>query len=177
MKILDIGCGRNKQKGAVGIDFHPASKADIKHNLNVFPWPLEDNSIDTVLAYNILEHLDDIPKTMDEIWRISRAGAILEIIVPFASSRWLHADPTHKRGFISSSLDFFITGSQYYGKIFTKAKFKRMEVEYTKDSDKIRWSDKLFLRLANKYKNYYETYFMYIYQIPTIYFKLKVVKN
>jgi len=64
MKILDIGCGKNKAKNAIGIDFNPNFQADIIHDLNVFPWPLDDNKFDAVLCYNILEHIDNVPKSI-----------------------------------------------------------------------------------------------------------------
>ena len=174
MKILDIGCGKNKAKGAIGIDINPSSDADIIHDLNIFPWPLADDEFDKIICRDILEHIDDIPKTMEEIWRIGKNGAIVEIVAPFPSSRWLYTDPTHKRAFTSKSFDFFVEGSEYYGRIPTRAKFVLTQVEYRKDT--YRWWDKLILKLANKYKDYYESYFMYIYQIHTIYFELKVVK-
>lgn len=174
MPILDIGCGKNKANGAIGIDFNPDSQADIIHNLNIFPWPLEDNTFDVILCHNILEHIDDVPKTMEEIWRIGKNESIVEIISPFPSSRWLYTDPTHKRAFASKSFDFFIEGTEYYGSIPTKAKFALLRVEY--QNDLYHWWHRLLLKLANQYKNYYESYFMYIYQISAIYFKLKVKK-
>ena len=174
MQVLDIGCGKNKAKNAIGIDFNPNFQADIIHDLNVFPWPLDDNKFDAVLCYNILEHIDNVPKTMDEIWRIGKNGAIVEIVSPFPSSRWLYTDPTHKRAFVSKSFDFFIEGSEYYGKIPTKAKFELLEIEYRKDT--YRWWDRFLLKVVNKYKDHYESYFMYIYQVHEIYFELKIIK-
>ena len=32
--ILDVGCGRKKQPGAIGIDFNANTDADVIHNLN-----------------------------------------------------------------------------------------------------------------------------------------------
>jgi hypothetical protein len=45
MKILDVGCGKNKRKGAIGIDIDPNSDADVIHDLNIFPWPFNDNEL------------------------------------------------------------------------------------------------------------------------------------
>jgi ubiquinone/menaquinone biosynthesis C-methylase UbiE len=174
MKILDVGCGKNKRKGAIGIDIDPNSDADVIHDLNIFPWPFNDNEFDIILCFNVLEHIDNVPKAMEEIWRIGKNKGIVEISAPFPSSKFLYIDPTHKRAFVSKSFDFFVEGSEYYGKIHTKANFKLLKVEYKKDTN--RWWDKFLLRLANKYKNHYESYFMYIYQIHAIYFKLEIKK-
>jgi len=37
MKILDLGCGKRKRKGATGIDISKYADADVVHDLNVFP--------------------------------------------------------------------------------------------------------------------------------------------
>jgi len=174
MKILDLGCGNNKKSGATGIDYNPSSAADIIHNLDTFPYPLENDLFDDVLAHNILEHVADVPKVMGEIWRSAKNGATVEIISPFPSSRWLHADPTHRRAFISKTLDFFIPGKDFYGNLPTLAKFELIEVTYQKDS--CSWWDALLLKLANRFKDHYESYFMYSYQVHAIRFNLKVIK-
>ena len=88
MKILDVGCGTNKYPGAIGIDVDPNSAADIVHDLNSFPYPFYDNQFDKIICHNVLEHINDVPRTMEEIWRIGKNEAIVEIIAPFPSSRW-----------------------------------------------------------------------------------------
>ncbi len=174
MKILDLGCGRSKVPGATGMDHDPGSSADIVHDLDVFPYPLESGSFDAIFCHNILEHVSDVPKAMAEIWRVARNGAEVEIISPFPSSRWLYADPTHKRAFISKSFDFFIPGKAFYGNMPTPARFELLEVTYQKEGCS-RW-DSLLLRLANRFKDHYESYFMYSYQVHAIKFRLKALK-
>ena len=44
---LDVGCGNNKIPGAVGIDLVAGTQADIVHDLNTTPWPLESACSDT----------------------------------------------------------------------------------------------------------------------------------
>jgi SAM-dependent methyltransferase len=174
MKTLDIGCGRNKRAGAVGMDRDPGSSADIIHDLDVFPYPLQDDSFDEVLCHNVLEHISDVPGAMGEIWRAARAGATVEIISPFPSSRWFYSDPTHRRAFISKSFDFFIPGTPFHGHIPTKARFELLSVEYQKDA--CSWWDGRLLALANRFKDHYESYFMYSYQVHAIRFRLKALK-
>lgn len=174
MTILDLGCGNNKIPGATGIDHSPSSAADIVHDLDSFPYPLEKDRFDAVFCHNILEHVADVPRVMEEVWRTARNGAEVEIISPFPSSRWLYADPTHRRAFISKSFDFFIPGKDYYGKMPTAARFELVGVEYQKDTRG--WFDSTLLKLANRFKDHYESYFMYLYQVHAIRFRLKVIK-
>ncbi|MFH2069970.1 MAG: methyltransferase domain-containing protein [Elusimicrobiota bacterium] len=113
MKTLDIGCGKNKTKGATGIDRLPGSDADVIHDLNRFPYPFEDNAFDLVICRNVLEHLDDVVGVMTEIHRICRPGARVEILVPHFSSVDAFTDITHKHFFSSHSFDYFVENMEY----------------------------------------------------------------
>ena len=54
---LDVGCGRNKQPGWIGIDFQPLEGVDIVWDLTKFPWPLESSSVLVAQASHVLEHI------------------------------------------------------------------------------------------------------------------------
>ena len=45
---------------------------DVTHDLNRVPWPFPDGHFRQVLAYDVIEHLDDVRATMEEIYRICR---------------------------------------------------------------------------------------------------------
>jgi len=61
MKV-DLACGDNKHEGFIGIDIVDIPEVDIVHDLSVYPWPLEDNSVDEVVCNHYIEHIphDDI---------------------------------------------------------------------------------------------------------------------
>ncbi len=107
MKILDLGCGKRKRKGTVGIDISNDTDADIIHDLNKFPYPFSDNEFDYVYADNIIEHLDDVVKVLEELHRITKEGATIKVIVPFFRSVYAYIDPTHKHFFTVRSFDYF----------------------------------------------------------------------
>lgn len=54
---LDVGCGPNKRKGSVGMDMHPFDGVDIVHDINVFPWPIPDDSCSLIIASHVLQHI------------------------------------------------------------------------------------------------------------------------
>ena len=65
--ILDVGCGLRKRPGAIGIDVNPRSHADVIHDLNRIPYPFSNNQFDEIICDNIIEHLDDFLKVMEEL--------------------------------------------------------------------------------------------------------------
>ena len=105
--MLDLGCGKNKKNGAIGVDFSDRHDADIVHNLNVFPYPFLSNSVDFVYVDNVLEHLDSPLLVLDELYRICKPGAGIKIIVPYFRSIWAYIDPTHKTFYTVNSLSYF----------------------------------------------------------------------
>jgi len=53
---LDLGCGINKHEGFVGMDARACEGVDIVHDVQCFPWPIDDNTCDCILMRNIYEH-------------------------------------------------------------------------------------------------------------------------
>ena len=70
-RTLDLGCGSNKRAGAIGADITRGSAADVIVNLEQFFYPFKDNAFDHIVFSHVIEHLTDIPRVMEEIWRIS----------------------------------------------------------------------------------------------------------
>ena len=80
---LEIGGGipiKARGEGWVNIDL--VDNADIRHDLNVFPWPIQDGSIEEVYSSHCLEHLRNPVTVLQEIARICTVGAAVEIRVP-----------------------------------------------------------------------------------------------
>lgn len=65
-RVLDIGCGKSKVAGSVGIDFHAGLGADVVHDLNIFPYPFADGEFEEVHIRSTLFLLDDAVKVMEE---------------------------------------------------------------------------------------------------------------
>jgi SAM-dependent methyltransferase len=102
---LDIASGQNKQEGFIGIDIMPGS--DIVHNLNVYPWPIKDDSVDEVVCNHFVEHVIDLIKFMEEIYRIMKVGSKATIVAPYYSSMRCWQDPTHVRAISEASFLYY----------------------------------------------------------------------
>jgi hypothetical protein len=104
---LYFGCGKDKVDGFLGIDRVKTGAVDIIHDMNTFPYPFDDNSVNNVLLSHILEHLPDTIRVMEEIWRICKNSAMIRVVVPYYNSPGQHHDPTHVRFFTEHSFDYF----------------------------------------------------------------------
>jgi predicted SAM-dependent methyltransferase len=95
--LLDIGCGSNKQPGFIGMDKRALDGVDIVHDLEQFPWPLEDSSCHIVVGHHIVEHIKPwlMLQFMDELWRIMKPNGQLALSMPYGWSKGFIADPTH----------------------------------------------------------------------------------
>lgn len=104
---LHLGCGTVIKAGWVNHDLAPLPGVDVVHDLRVFPWPFEDGQFSEVYMKDVLEHLPDTIRTMDELYRITRPGASVYVSVPYWNSNTATGDPTHVRFFNEYSLTFF----------------------------------------------------------------------
>ena len=95
--MLDIGCGGNKQPNFTGLDRRELPGVDIVHDLEVFPYPLEDESCLTIVGSHIVEHIKPwlMLNFMDELWRLLIQDGQLALSMPYGVSAGFVQDPTH----------------------------------------------------------------------------------
>jgi hypothetical protein len=83
---LNLGCGFKKYVGYLNVDKIDLVQPDIKVDLNVFPWPWEDNSVDNIILENILQYIDlredNFIKVIRELYRISKNGSSWYVTIP-----------------------------------------------------------------------------------------------
>ena len=104
---FNLGCGTDVREGFVNVDGSPIDGVDLVHDLAVMPWPIADGVATEVILINVLEHLPDTVRTIEELRRICRPGAIVRVRVPFYNSPDMFADPTHRRFFSERTFNFF----------------------------------------------------------------------
>ena len=96
---VNIGCGNDYFDGWINIDADPNMNPDIQMWLGEEPIPLEDNSVDSILASHILEHVPKLPELKMELARILKDNGNLIIVVPDYTSMDAWGDDTHCRAF------------------------------------------------------------------------------
>lgn len=114
--LLDIGCGGNKQKNFVGMDKRKLPGVDIIHDLEKFPYPFEKESVLTIVASHIIEHIKPwlMLDLMNELWRITKVGGQLAIIVPYGVSHGFIQDPTHCNPCNETTWQYFCPAFELY---------------------------------------------------------------
>jgi len=95
--VLNLGCGNKTIAWATNHDLMERDGVDVVWDLNVLPWPWEDNSVDFVIARSVFEHLEhNLLVSMNETWRILAPGGIVEIKLPYWNAEVSYDDPTHR---------------------------------------------------------------------------------
>lgn len=179
--ILDLGCGNKKRVGSIGVDINPDTDADIVHDLNQFPYPFDSSMFDEIYADNVIEHLDNVLKVMEELHRISKPGGILIIKVPYFRSRFAYIDPTHKHFFTTESFTYFdpehIHHSLYN---YSPSLFQTLKKRFDEDFPKTGVRDHVILPFKyffNKYPEFYEQHISHLLPLDEITFYLKIIKD
>jgi SAM-dependent methyltransferase len=107
---LNVGCGRNIQKGWVNLDSAALPGVDLVcdlEKLRANPIDLPDGSVDNFLLSHVIEHIRDSLGLMQELWRVATPGALAVIRVPHGASDDAWDDPTHVRAYFASSFGYF----------------------------------------------------------------------
>lgn len=106
---LNLGSGENPMAGYVNVD--KFGDPDVKHDLEVFPWPFDSDSIDEIRMNHILEHLGETTETffgiVKELYRVCKAGALIAIAVPHPRHDDFITDPTHVRAITARTFELF----------------------------------------------------------------------
>lgn len=109
-QVLDIGCGRHKLPGAVGVDYLELPGVDVVTDLNQ-RLPFDNEQFDVVYSNQVLEHIPNLIGLIEETHRLLRPNGIMVAHVPYFRSSWAAIDPTHIRQFTLNSLHYFVKGT------------------------------------------------------------------
>lgn len=98
---IDLGCGKNKRAGFIGVDSFKFEGVDVVLNIGRDQWPWEDNSVDEAHCSHMLEHLTsgidgERVHFFNELYRVLKPGGTIQIITPSWSNARAYGDPDHK---------------------------------------------------------------------------------
>jgi ubiquinone/menaquinone biosynthesis C-methylase UbiE len=124
---LNLGSGSKILKGYVNVDKFQYYNPDVVHDLEKFPYPFEDNSVDEILLSHVLEHIGQNPEIFNniikEFYRICKNNSVIDIRVPHPRHDDFISDPTHVR-------PITILGLQLYDKNLNE-KWEKMKAANT----------------------------------------------
>lgn len=156
--ILDIGCGRSKLPGAVGLDAKSLPNVDVVADLDEC-LPFEDASTRALMLSIPTKCSNTSPNMIgliEETHRLLRPSGIMVAHVPYFRSSWTAIDPTHIRQFCLPSLNYFVRGTlEYENYRFSDTCFSKIEcyLDVDEPPGPLRL---LFSTLARRWPYYFE---------------------
>jgi SAM-dependent methyltransferase len=174
-RILDVGCGRNKRPGAIGVDRNPRTRADVLCDLDHFPYPFRDNSFDELHAVHVIEHVADVVKSMEEFYRLVRPGGRIFLATPHYTDFSSFCDPTHRWHLNSFSFRYFgadHAGYDYYSPVRLREKKVHLRLLAL-------WRYLGFELLVNafpRFRRFWEHYLCYVVRGKVMEFEFEVLK-
>jgi len=106
------GEGNDAWKNLITLDINPLVNPTVIHDLNVMPYPFEENTFDEIHAYEVMEHVGKLGdwKFFFDQWaefsRICKSGALFFGTSPHFTSPWAWGDPSHTRVITIESFSF-----------------------------------------------------------------------
>ncbi len=168
---LNLGCGRKRREGMLNADIAQGADADVRFDLNARPWPLPRNHFREVYAMDVIEHVDSVIDTLEEVHGICAPGGVFHLTVPHFSSANAFTDPTHRHFFGVASFDYFTSGHEL--DFYSAARF---QIESCRIFFHPSFLNKIVWRLANRYPRAYERRWAWMFPAWFLEVRLKVVK-
>lgn len=125
---LNLGCGSDKKPYYKNIDIRQDVNPDIVLNLEDTPYPFGNDSIDEIIAFDILEHFSywSIERILKEWYRILKSSGKLIIKTPDFDMITANAASGDIKGW--HLLSHYIFGGHEYKENFHKAIFTKSEL-------------------------------------------------
>lgn len=165
---LNLGCEDKILDGYVNVDIVDRV-GNVTWDLNVIPYPFEDNSIDHILFSHTLPFLDNPIKVMQECHRICKNGAIINISVNHHSHFNNFTDLKQKVSF-----SYFTFGESWTNKELYPLFKVQKRFNFNRSNHK--WMNFFMNPILNSIPVFYERFLCNIIPCSELIFELEVVK-
>jgi SAM-dependent methyltransferase len=98
MVKIDIGCGKTKAEGWIGLDVRPFPGVDHVMNAGTDRWPFDDGTVDEAKASHFVEHLKPAERIhfANELYRVLKKDGKCQVVTPHWNSGRAFGDLTHE---------------------------------------------------------------------------------
>jgi len=120
---LNLGCGLDKKQGYINIDIRKEVKPDLIWNLENIPYPFESNSIEEIIAKDVLEHFPfrKVENILKEWFRILKPQGKLYIQTPDLIA--ICYKVILNNNYTWKDISYWVYGGQDYNENFHKSGF------------------------------------------------------
>jgi SAM-dependent methyltransferase len=175
VRVLDVGCGKNKTPGAIGIDRNPATAADVLCDLDHTPYPFADNSFDRLQAIHVIEHVSDVIRAMEEFHRLVRPGGRVRVVTPHYSDSSSFCDPTHRWHLNSFSFRYFGEDHGGFG-YYTRVRFREISIRVQLLAFWRMLGFEFLVNRSRRFRRFWEYYLCYTVRGKAMEFEFEVLK-
>ncbi|MCK5282773.1 MAG: methyltransferase domain-containing protein [Nanoarchaeota archaeon] len=172
-KKLNLGCGTKTMDGFINLDKINAPGVNVTHDLDDFPYPFGDDSLDYIITEHVLEHIGKYHETIKELVRILKPRGILEVVVPYTT---FFCSEFHHRFFRFNSLHLHrkVTSLEKL-ELYKNLKTIKRKLEFDKKFPFwYNYIPEILFNLHPMVSQFYEkTFFRYLFPAATIRFILK----
>lgn len=170
---LNLGSGRKRYPSFINIDRAKLPETDLVWDLEEVPLPFKDNSVSEIVSEHVLEHISNLPRLLEEMYRITKPNGRWKIVVPYYKYEGTFRDPTHRCFFSENTFDYFTEGNtfDYYSNVRLKVLKKEL-----RNSSKTKLKTPIKrIRKFVPFKKFLNIFLWNLYS--EIYFELEVVKD
>jgi hypothetical protein len=145
---VNLGCGKDYRMGWLNLDVQAAAQPDVLLDLGqpqALPIHaegalggavvLEAESVDSIHANGVLEHVPDLPQLMTNCLALLKAGGDLVVEVPYENARTAWQDPTQVRALNENSWIYYTDWFWYLG--WFEHRFALAQFEYLDENLKV----------------------------------------
>jgi SAM-dependent methyltransferase len=177
-RILDVGCGRAKFPGSIGIDRNPRTAADVLCDIDGGALPFRDSVFDELRAIHVIEHVSDVIATIEEFHRVTRPGGVLCLVTPHYTDFSSFCDPTHRWHLNSASFYYFYLRGPHGEEpsFYTQARLREKRVHVRLLNLWRALGFEFLVNHARWFRRFWEFYLCYIVRGKVIKFEFEVLK-